>query len=158
MDRAKLYVETTVPSYLTARRNRDLQLAADQQITHEWWESHRHAYDLFVSAAVLTEAGNGDREFAAKRLMALSGIRILQITEEVATLASLLLSQQIIPSIAAPDAVHLACAAVHGIEFLLTWNCKHIHNPKLEGRIAAACQELGFRCPIICTPAELMKS
>lgn len=156
MSLPKLYIETTIPSYLTARRSRDLRLAADQEATLEWWEDRRDEYEVFVSPAVIAEVRVGDPEFAAKRLTLLDGIPELGTAKEVTELAARLLSDQIIPKIAAADALHLAYSAVHGLDFLLTWNCKHIHNLKLERRIEAACRRLGFTCPIICTPAELL--
>ena len=158
MSLPKLYVETTIPSYLTARRSRDLRLAAHQEATQEWWECQRNEYELYVSAAVLAEAGEGDPAYAAKRLAVLDGIPELRVSKEVTELAAWLLAEQIIPAVAEVDAAHLAFSAVHGIDFLLTWNCKHIHNLKLERRIEAACRSLGFTCPIICTPAELLES
>jgi predicted nucleic acid-binding protein len=153
----RLYLETTIPSYLVARRSRDLRLAADQEATEEWWEQRRHEYELFVSQAVLDEAAAGDPAVAARRLSAIAGLPRLRATPEVDLLAARLLSEQIIPAIAAPDAVHLALAAAHRMDFLLTWNCKHLHNPRLERRIEAACCACGFVCPVICTPAELLE-
>ena len=158
MSLPKLYVETTIPSYLIARRSRDLRLAAAQEATQEWWEERRAEDDLFICEAVLSEAGDGDPVFAGKRMAALSGIRELRTTDAVADLAGWLLSEGIIPAVAAVDAIHPAYSAVHGMDFLLTWNCKHIHNLKLERRIEAACRGFGFTCPIICTPAELLET
>ena len=152
----RLSLETTIPSYLVARPSKDLRLAADQQTTQEWWESCRHKYELFISEAVLDEAAGGDSIFAARRIEALRGLPRLSATMEADALVARLLNENIIPAIAAPDAVHLALAAAHRMDFLLTWNCTHIHNPHLERRIAAACQACGFVCPVICTPAELL--
>lgn len=158
MSLPKLYIETTIPSYLTARRSRDLRLAADQEASREWWETRRGEYDLYISAAVLAEVAEGDPVFAAKRLAVLDNIPELRVSDEVTALAAWLLSEKIIPMVAQADAAHLAYAAVHNLDFLLTWNCKHIHNLKLERRIEAACRSMGFICPIICTPAELLAS
>ena len=154
----RLYLETTIPSYLVARTSKDLRLAADQQTTQEWWESRRKDYELFISEAVLDEAGDGDTAFAARRLAAIDGLPRLRATPEADVLVARLLDERIIPAIAAPDAVHLALAAAHRMDFLLTWNCKHIHNARLERRIEAACRACGFTCPVICTPAELMEA
>jgi len=154
----RIYIETTIPSYLTARRSRDLRIAADQETTEEWWEARRTSYELFVSETVLDEAGSGDAEFAGKRLSALDGLPRLALTADAAALATRLLTTEIIPAKAAPDALHLAIAAAHAMDFLLTWNCKHIHNLMLERRIQATCRTFGFECPIICTPAELMET
>jgi hypothetical protein len=153
-----VYLETTIPSYLVARQSKNLRLAADQAATHEWWNERRHEYKLYVSAAVLTEVEAGDPEVASKRVAVLDGIPELTAKNEISGLANLLLSRQIIPAVAAVDAVHLAYSAVYAVDFLLTWNCKHIHNLKLERRIEATCNDLGYTCPIICTPAELLGS
>lgn len=158
MAKPRLYIETTIPSYLTARPSNDLRLAADQQTTREWWENRRHEYELFISEAVLDEAADGDSAFATKRLEILNGLPRLRATQEVDSLVARLLDEQIIPAVAAPDAVHLAIAAAHAMDFLLTWNCTHIHNPHLERRIQAACRACGFTCPVICTPAELLQA
>ena len=152
----RLYLETTIPSYLVARPSKDLRLAADQQTTQEWWETRRHEYDLFISEAVLDEAAGGDPGFAAQRMETLRGLTRLPATMAADALVARLLNERIIPAITAPDAVHLALAAAHGMDFLLTWNCTHIHNPHLERRIEAACRACGFVCPVICTPAELL--
>jgi len=158
MSSPTLYLETTIPSYLVARRSPLARIAADQQTTQDWWDFHRHEYEMFVSEAVLDEAGDGDAVLAAKRLAVLAGIPRLQTTPEADALVERLLRSDIIPPKAAADAVHLALSAAHGIEYLLTWNCRHIHNLKLERRIEAACEAFGFTCPIICTPAELMET
>jgi hypothetical protein len=154
----KLYLETTIPSYLTARRSKDSRLAADQETTEEWWRERRAGYELFVSATVLREAAGGSEEYARARMNALRGLPQLVETPESEALAERLLVEGVIPIVAAPDAVHLALAAVHGMDFLLTWNCKHIHNPHLERRIEASCRALGFTPPVICTPADLMQT
>ncbi len=154
----RLYLETTIPSYLVARRSRDLRLAADQETTEEWWETHRQNYELFISEAVLDEASDGDPTFATKRLAVLEGLPRLGAISAADALVARLLDEQIIPAVAAPDAVHVAMAAVHGMDFLLTWNCRHIHNPVLERRIQAACRACGFACPVICSPSELLEA
>lgn len=153
----RLYLETTIPSYLVARRSALARISTDQQTTQDWWDFRRHEYELFVSAVVMREAARGDAEFAGKRLAVLAGIPLLADTPESDALAGRLLMGDIIPPAAAPDAFHIALAAVHRMEYLLTWNCAHIHNLKLERRIAAACQSLGCECPLICSPAELLE-
>jgi predicted nucleic acid-binding protein len=153
----RLYLETTIPSYLVARRSRDLQLAADQEATQEWWEERRQAFDLFISQTVLLEVGRGDAEFAAARLAALRGIQVLGGSPQAAVLTKRLLAQAIIPPGVADDAIHLGLAAAHGMDYLLTWNCRHINNPALRRRIERACAECDLICPVICTPSELMR-
>ncbi len=156
MSLPKLYLETTIPSYLTARRSRDLRLAADQETTQEWWEFHRHQYELFVSAIVLDECAAGDAAMAAARHGCIAGVSQLAQTAEVDALAALILHEGIIPANAAPDANHIALATVHGMNFLLTWNCTHIANAFNRRRLEAVCVSLGWVCPVICTPAVLI--
>ena len=153
----RLYLETTIPSYLVARRSRDLRLAADQETTQQWWESERHDYELFISQAVVREVSRGDANFAAARLGHLRDIPLLPRTPEASALITHLLASSIIPAVAEDDAAHIGLAAAHGMDFLLTWNCRHIHNHHIRARIERACAAFGLVCPDICTPAELMK-
>jgi hypothetical protein len=150
----RVYVETTIPSYLTAWPSRDLLRAALQQVTREWW-NQRDAFDLFISPLVLVECQAGDPAAAADRLAALTGVPLLDQTEAVVTLAEALVREVPIPTKAAADAVHIATAAVHGMQYLLTWNCTHIANVTLRSRIEAVCRAVGCEAPLICTPQEL---
>jgi hypothetical protein len=151
-----VYLETTIPSYLTAWPSRDLVRAAHQQITRDWWESRRHDFDLYVSEAVLRECEAGDPLAAKLRLEALLGLSILEQTEEALDLAEQLLAEVPLPERAAVDALHIALAVIGGMDYLLTWNCTHIANAVLRDQIDAVCQSRGYRAPIICTPEELM--
>lgn len=153
--RPTVYIETTIPSYLTARPSRDLVRAAQQAITREWWE-RRGEFDLFVSEAVLTEVAAGDPDAAARRADALAGVAELPATPEAAALARALLAGVPLPPKAAVDALHVALAAVAGMDFLLTWNCTHIANAVLRNRIEQVCRQSGYEPPVICTPAELV--
>lgn len=152
----RLYLETTIPSYLVARPSKDLRLAADQQATKEWWEKRRMDFDLFVSQVVIAEVSRGDEEMATARLKKLQGIPILASISEAERLAEQLLEEAIIPPVAADDAIHLGFAAAHNMDYLLTWNCRHINNRALQRRIEHACAACGLSCPVICTPTELM--
>ena len=145
-----------MPSYLTAWPSRDLIRAGHQQVTREWWQTRRASFDIYISKFVLDEAGAGDVEAARERVAALQGIPVLDATEAVVELASALKTSLALPEKAAIDAVHIAIAAVHGMHFLLTWNCTHIANAERFGAIEEACQERGFSWPVICTPEELM--
>lgn len=149
-----VYVETTVPSYLTAWPSRDLVRAAHQQITREWW-GHRDVFDLYSSRLVVQECEGGDAQAALDRLAALKGIPLLEQGPEVSALAELLMRDVPLPDKAAADSLHIATAAVHRIKYLLTWNCTHIANVVLRPKIEAACRAAGFEPPLICTPEEL---
>ncbi len=154
--KVKLYLETTIPSYLTAQPSRDLIVSAHQQITYEWWKKRRHDFDIFISQFVIDEAGQGDKEASIERLKMLSEFDLLDITDEVTDFASAILDAGIIPQKAATDAAHIAIAAVHNMQFLMTWNCAHLANAEILIGIRSVCQAKGFECPIICTPEELM--
>jgi len=156
MSLPRLYVETTIPSYLTARPSRDTILAGQQETTRRWWEEKRGDYDLYVSELVLEETAAGDPAMAAARHATLVGLPQLAQTPEVDALAARFLARDIIPPSAAPDAEHIALTAVHGMDFLLTWNCKHIANALHRRRLEAVCAEAGLVCPIICTPHHLI--
>jgi hypothetical protein len=153
----RLYLETTIPSYLVARRGRDLRLAADQETTQQWWETERHDFLLFISTIVLKEVRRGDPVHAAAREAWLAGVPLLGDLPEAIDLAKRLLRDEIIPAVAADDATHMALAAAHRMDFLLTWNCTHINNHNNRARIQRACAAVGLVCPDICTPAELMR-
>ena len=152
----KLYLETTIPSYFVSKPSRDLRLAADQEQTIEWWEEHRGRFEIFVSAVVLREVSKGNPEMSQKRVDVLSGIPLLSPTGESEQLTIRLL-EEVVPANAADDAVHIAIATVHGIDFLLTWNCKNINNRYTTRKIEECCQKMGFTCPVIATPTELME-
>lgn len=153
----KVYIETSIPSYLTARLSNDLRVAANQNTTIEWWENRRPCFDLFISEFVATEAILGDSEVAEKRLETIADLPKLSITDAVKTLAKSLISEGAIPPKAEIDAYHIAVAAVNGVEYLLTWNCTHIANAIMRPKIEEVCRQQGFEPPIICTPQELME-
>jgi len=151
----KVYVETSVISYLTSRPTNDLRAMANQTATVEWWENQSSKYDLVISEFVLAEARLGHPEAAGRRLAAITGLTDLQATEEVRTFAKQLIERGALPKKAEMDAYHVAIAAVNGIEYLLTWNCTHIANAYTRPKIEFACRALGYEPPIICTPDEL---
>jgi hypothetical protein len=156
MANPKLYIETSVVSYLTAQGSRDLVLAAHQEVTRTWWAS-RDGYDLYVSQFVLDEAAAGDSEAAGRRLEVLREMPLLNASTEVLALARRLLAERGMPAKARIDALHVATAAVHGMDYLLSWNCKHIANATLRTRIESICRTAGFEPPVICTPLELVE-
>ncbi len=155
MGKASVYLETTIPSYLTARRSAHLVTAAKQQITREWWATQRFKYKLFISAAVEDEAKRGDADSAKARLKELVGIPALDITPPVLVLAKTLARKMSLPEKKQIDALHIAVATCHQMDFLLTWNCTHINNAQILPKVEALCEQSGYRCPIICTPQEL---
>ena len=153
----KVYLETTIPSYVMARPSRDLVTAAHQQITREWWETRRQDFDLFISQMVLDEASAGDQEAAARRLEILAALPLLDPGDNAAELAQALIEHVPLPESAAADALHIAIAVVNGMDFLLTWNCTHIVSGRVRMIIEEINAEFGIRTPIICTPEELME-
>lgn len=155
MTRDSIYIETSIVSYLAARRSRNLVVAAWQEITLEFWEVHQALYDLYTSELVVEEASMGDQEAVQRRLDILRGIPELPIDEEARTIAAALLAEGAIPPKAEFDALHVAIAAAHEMTFLLTWNCRHLDNPTLKPLIREVCMNLGHRCPEICTPLEI---
>jgi predicted nucleic acid-binding protein len=154
--KARIYLETTVVSYLTARPSRDLIQAAHQRITLEWWESRAPDFELYASQLVVREASLGDPEFARERLRRIEGIPLLDVNEAATRLAEALLSEGPMPTKAADDALHLALAAVHGMDYLLTWNCRHLANAEMADAAGRVIRKQGFGPPRVCTPEELM--
>ena len=152
-----LYVETSILSYLAARRSRDIIRAARQQITRQWWQTRRASFTAVTSGIVLEEASAGDSSVARRRLDRAKGIRELEITEEAIVLAEDLMVEGPLPRKAAVDALHISIATVHKVEYLLTWNCKHIANAAMRNKIEAVCRSRGYTAPIMCTPEELME-
>ena len=152
----KVYLETTIPSYLTSRPSRDLLVAAHQQLTSDWWNDHRHRFSLFVSERVLREAGSGDAIAAARRLAELAGIPQLEFTPEALDLARRFLSEGAIPVKSLEDAIHVAIATVNGMDYLATWNCRHIVNAEIIKRLVKIAGNAGYSLPILCTPEQLM--
>lgn len=155
--KAKVYIETTVISYLTARPNRDVVIAGHQKITRDWWQTCRERFDLVASQLVVREASAGDSRAAQERLERLATLTLLEITDEAVSLAQKLLSTGAVPKKAAEDALHLAIAVTNGVEYLLTWNCKHLANATMRTKIEAVCRSAGYEPVIICTPEELLE-
>ena len=130
---------------------------AHQQITRDWWETRRTQFEAHISQIVIQESGAGDKDAAERRLAALASIPLLEITDDVTTLAEKLMEQIPLPERAEVDALHIAVAVVNGMDYLLTWNCTHIANASLRSQIDTVCRSNGYEPPIICTPEELME-
>jgi len=155
--RPRLYLETTIPSYLTARISRDLQTARRQRITLSWWNAWRTNFDIHVSRHVSAEATRGNPEAARRRLELITPYKILEIDSRSELLTARLMNDCGLPIRAETDAAHVAVAAVNSMKFLLTWNCAHLVNPQFASKIAAACESEGYDCPILCTPEDLTR-
>lgn len=151
-----VYIETSILGYLTARSTKDLILAANIEITKDWWESRRNDFTLYTSEAVLNEVAQGDKEIAAQRLEILRDLSLLTLNQSVQGLAAQFLTRSNLPPKAKVDAIHIAAATVHGMDYLLTWNCKHIANAQIQGKLAEISLDLGYVLPVLCTPNELM--
>jgi predicted nucleic acid-binding protein len=151
-----VYIETSILGYLTARSTKDLILAANIEITRDWWESRRNAFILYTSEAVLDEVAQGDTEIAAQRLEILRDFPLLALNQAVQDLAAQFLARSSLPPKARVDAIHIAVATIHGMDYLLTWNCKHIANAQIQGKLAEISLDFGYVLPILCTPNELM--
>ena len=151
-----VYIETSILSYLAARPSRDLLAAAHQQVTRTWWDLHRTRFEVFISPLVTQESSRGDPDAARRRVDVLGGIPVLEMVEEVFDLAAAFLAEGALPGSAQDDAMHIALAAVHRMDYLLTWNCRHIDNAETKPIIRSVCATHGYICPEICTPEELM--
>ena len=158
MTKPGVYVETSVVSYLTARPSRDLIVAAQQAMTREWWRNASARFVLVASELVFAEAAAGDAEAARARLIALERGKRLDNTADAAGLTRRLLEVGAFPREAAADAAHVGIAAAKQVDYLLTWNLRHIANAAVRPRIERACREAGHEPPVICTPSELMEA
>ena len=151
-----VYIETSVIGYLTARSTKNLIIAGNIETTRDWWQNRRNDFDLYISQVVVDEVGKGDTEIAWKRLEIINGLPLVELNQSVRDLSSRFLMRSNLPPKACDDAVHIAAATVHGIDYLLTWNCKHIANAQIQRKLAEISLDLGYELPIICTPYELL--
>jgi len=156
MAKPTVYIETTIVSYLTAWPSRDVVLAGQQQVTRDWWSLHSNDFALVCSDLVYREASAGDEKAVVERVRVLDTLVRLQIDARSAGLAAEIIAKAMLPARGQPDALHVAIAATNGIQYLLTWNCRHLANAVLRPRIEDVCRLNGFEPPIICTPLELM--
>lgn len=153
-----VYLESSVISYYTARRSRDLIVAAHQEITLEWWEKALPFFEPFISQIVYDEISRGDPEPAQQRITAIQKINVLEMTPDAAALGKLYYRVLNIPEKAINDALHLALAVYHGMDYLVTWNCTHIAAGRVISIVQSINVEQGYQTPIICTPEELMEA
>lgn len=152
----KLYLETTIPSYYAARPSKDVVIAGHQYTTREWWETRIGDYDVFVSELVFKEAARGDSDAAGRRCALIEGFPILGITQAALDLAAIYLAELQVPPNAEADALHLALATLNSMDYLLTWNCRHIARGSVIRSLPVVNSKYGYGTPAICTPEELL--
>lgn len=153
----RIYIETSVISFLTARPSKDVVLAGHQASTQIFWERKRD-YELFISDMVIQECEKGDPDCALSRIQAIKGLPVLNVDKDVENLASELIRQSAIPRNSPEDAIHIAVASVSAIDFILTWNFKHINNPFMKNQIRTVILNQGYTMPEICSPEELLEA
>ena len=151
-----IYIETSIVSYLRQSPSAHVVSAARQLLTHQWWNGERENYKLVTSQYVIDEAADGTAALAEERLRLLEGIALLPLDARIAEIADEIMSRAILPVKASVDAMHIAMVAFHRVDYLLTWNCRHIANGRILPRIHAVLQELGYPIPFICTPEEMV--
>ena len=153
----RIYIESTIPSYVVARPARDLLQAARQQLTRDWWELKRDKHELFTGQLVLDEIAFGEPEMAKHRIELVSSLTLLESTEEAGKLTRSIMDSRLLPAKAEGDGAHIALATVHKMDILLTWNCRHIANAFIRGRLRQLIGACGYSTPTICTPEELLQ-
>ncbi|MEI7696375.1 MAG: type II toxin-antitoxin system VapC family toxin [Chlorobium sp.] len=150
-----VYLESSVISYLTSRPNRDVIIAGRQAITLDWWENQRHQFELRISVLVEEEISKGDSSAAQQRFEKVADIESLLISDEAIRIADLLLAEKVVPKGSEEEALHIGIAASQGVDFLLTWNFKHINNAETKNAITRLVESAGYVCPQLCSPEEL---
>lgn len=153
----RIYIESTIPSYVVARPARDLLQAARQQLTRDWWEFRRAGHELFTSQLVLDEIAFGETKMANHRLKLMAEIPLLESTAKAGELTRHIMNSGLLPAKAEGDGAHIALATVHQTDILLTWNCRHIANAFILGRLRQLIESCGYSAPTICTPEEFLQ-
>ena len=151
----RIYIESTIPSYVVARPARDLLQAARQQLAKDWWDLKRAKHELFTSQVVLDEITSGETAMAQQRLDVMAQIKLLDLTDEANALTKDILASGLLPADADRDAAHIALATVHEMDVLLSWNCRHIANAAIQARLRRLVEKSGFALTVLCTPDEL---
>ena len=152
-----VYVETTILSYLVAFPARDVVIAGHQQTTLDWWTVRKNEFNCFISQVVIDEVSGGDPSEARKRLAVADTLDLLAVTLDAEKLTESIMNSGVLPPKAIRDAAHIAVSTVHRVEYLMTWNCKHLANAQISKRIAVICLAAGYVMPTICTPEELLE-
>ena len=154
----RIYIESTIPSYVVARPARDLLQAARQQLTRDWWDLKRGQHELFTSQVVLDEIAGGEAAMAKQRLALMGGIAVVRATDEAEALTQGILDSGVLPADADRDAAHIALATIHEMDILLSWNCRHIANALIQAKLRKLAGAAGFILPVIGTPEELLEN
>lgn len=152
-----VYIETSIVSYLVARPSRDTVTAERQRQTREWWAKRRGWFRLLTSEVVDSEVVCGEPGMARRRMEALRGLPRLMVDDEADELTKALIARGPLPPSAQSDAYHISLATVNRIGILLTWNCRHIANPRMYAAITKVCQDHGYEPPVLCTPNDLLR-
>ncbi len=152
-----LYLETSVVSYFTARPSRDIIVLAHQEITRQWWEKAIQKFEIYISEAVMEEISTGDLEAVKRRLEKVDTFKRLELNVYVEKMAQVYVDRLKIPKKSALDAVHLAAASIHNMDYLVTWNCSHIANGIVIKKLLEVNTSYGVKTPVICTPEELLE-
>lgn len=155
MTKSSVYLETTVIGHLVGRMHSDPVIAGRQTVTREWWNVAKERFRLIVSQVVVDECAAGDAQAAEERLAALHDLEFLPNSDDAKSLAALLIERGAVPVSEPRDALHISIAAASGVEYLLTWNFKHIANATTRDLIEQTCRDAGWEPPTICTPDEL---
>ena len=155
-EKPKVYVETTVVSDATALPARDVVQLGRQVVTRDWWATAGERFDLYSSKVVDREIRMGDPEAARRRVDAMRGQPELEVGPLEVELAQKLIDGKAVPKEYPDDALHIAVAAIHGMDYLVSWNFKHITNGQTIPLVAKICRDVGYECPCICTPQMLL--
>jgi predicted nucleic acid-binding protein len=147
-----VYLDTTIPSYYYEERT---ELALRQKITQQWWNEQSQNYSLYISEIVLLELNRGYYPHKNEIISLVNGFSVLEVSDEISDIVQIYIAQNIMPIKDPGDALHLALASYHKMDFLLTWNCKNIANANKFEHIRIINTQLGLYVPQIVTPEQL---
>ena len=153
--KAKVYIETTIPSFYYETRS-EPEMVARRQWTRQWWDNAGGDYELVTSIAVLEELAQGDYPSKNVALEMMNRLPLVEVEEQIAEIVQMYIRYKVMPSDPAGDALHLALASYHKCDFLLTWNCNHLANANKFGHIRQVNTLLGLFVPLLVTPLELL--
>lgn len=150
-----VYIETTIPSAYTTTR-RDAHSLARREDTRLWWGQQRANYDCFVSQEVIDELSAGDFAGCEEAIDLIADLPLLAISDDVRSVCDVYVREKLMPGPAGHgDSLHLALASYHEVDFLLTWNIRHLANPNKHEHLVVVNRRLALLTPIIVTPEML---